>query len=96
MPFASKLHLTYLALDAAGRFALYTGSLAEELRDRHRLRTRDFPDDVLDRGLAVFEQLIIRWRTEVEESGGRFFVVLLPTQPDFPRCARCWNERALA
>ena len=93
VPFAAKLHLTYLALDAAGRFALYTASLAEELRDRHRLRTRDFPDDVLDRGLAVFEQLIRRWRAEVEENGGRFFVVLLPTQPDFPK-VRPLLERA--
>ena len=85
VPFASKLHLTYLALDATGRLAPHIDNLSEALRDRHRLRTRDFPDDVLDRGLRVFEQLIIHWRAEVEESGRRFFVVLLPTQPDFPK-----------
>ena len=85
VPFASKLHLTYLALDATGRLAPYVDNLSEALRNRHRRRTRDFPNDVLDRGLAVFGQLIRRWRTEVEESGGEFFVVLLPTQPDFPK-----------
>ena len=93
VPFASKLHLTYLALDATGRLAPYIDNLSEALRNRHRRRTRDFPDDVLNRGLAVFEQLIMRWRTEVEESGGRFFVVLLPTQPNFPK-VRPLLERA--
>ena len=103
VPFASKLHLTYLALDATGRLAPYIDDLRKALRDRHRnearwrrsrmRRTGDFPDDVLDRGLAVFEQLIRRWRAEVEEDGGRFFVVLLPTQPDFPK-VRPLLERA--
>ena len=93
VPLASKLHLTYLALDATGRLAPYVDNLSEALRSRHRRRTRDFPDDVLDRGLAVFGQLIRRWRTEVEESGGEFFVALLPTQPDFPK-VRPLLERA--
>ena len=103
VPFASKLHLTYLALDATGRLVPYIDDLREALRDRHRnearwrrsrmRRTGHFPDDVLDRGLAVFEQLIRRWRAEVEENGGRFFVVLLPTQPDFPK-VRPLLERA--
>ena len=93
VPLASKLHLTYLALDATGRLAPYIDNLSEALRNRHRRRTRDFPDDVLDHGLAVFGQLIRRWRTEVEGSGGEFFVVLLPTQPDFPK-VRPLLERA--
>ena len=106
VPFASKLHLTYLALDATGRLAPYIDDLREALHDRYRnearwrrsrmRRTGHFPDDVLDRGLAVFEQLIRRWRAEVEEDGGdggRFFVVLLPTQPDFPK-VRPLLERA--
>ena len=33
----------------------------------------------------MFRQLIRRWRAEVEASGATFFVVLLPTQSDYPR-----------
>ena len=86
VPFVSKLHLTYLALDATGRLAPYIAGAAEELPDfGTRRRIGDLPPHLLNRGLAVFEQLIRGWKQEVEENGGRFFVVLLPTQPDFPR-----------
>ena len=86
VPFVSGLHLTYLSLDATGRLAPYIAGAAEELPDFGALRrTRDLPPHLLNRGLAVFEQLIRGWKQEVEENGGRFFVVLLPTQPDFPR-----------
>ena len=86
VPLVSGLHLTYLALDATGRLAPYIAGAAEELPDFGTLRrTRDLPPHLLDRGLAVFEQLIRRWKLEVEENGGKFFVVLLPTQPDFAR-----------
>ena len=88
-PFASRLHLTYLALDASGRLAPYVSGIAAELRANHDaqdpLWLDRVSDDLLDHGLEVFGQLIRRWRGEVEESGGRFLVVLLPTQPDFPR-----------
>ena len=105
VPLTSKLHLTYLALDATGSLAPYVASLAEELREWRRRRTRDFPDDVFgpppssspvfDDGLEVFRQLIARWRAEVEESGGRFFVVLLPTQPDYPRVRPVLEETSV-
>ena len=86
VPLVSRLHLTYLWLDATGRLAPYIAGAAEELPDFGTSRgTRDLPPHLLNRGLAVFEQLIRRWRQEVEERGGRFFVVLLPTQPDFAR-----------
>ena len=90
VPFASRMHLTYLALDATGRLGPYISSAAEELRRSrdawtHRYEGKDIPDDLFEQGLEVFGQLIRRWRREVEESGGRFFVVLLPTQPDYPR-----------
>ena len=90
VPFASRLHLTYLALDATGRLGPYISSAAEELRRSrdawtHRYEGKDIPDDLFEQGLEVFGQLIRRWRREVEESGGRFFVVLLPTQPDYSR-----------
>ena len=87
VPFASKLHLTYLALDATGSLASHVASLREELHDDFRLLSshEDIPEDLLDDVLDVFGQLIGHWREEVEESGGKFHVVLLPTQPDFPR-----------
>ena len=88
VPLASKLHLTYLALDATGSLAPYVASRAEELREWRRLTNVGPPPSsspASTMGLEVFRQLIARWRAEVEESGGRFFVVLLPTHPDYPR-----------
>ena len=89
VPFVSKLHLTYLALDATGRLARYVSSAVAELRANHdargSARAAAFSDDLFDHGLKVFGLLIRRWRDEVEESGGRFLVVLLPTQPDYPQ-----------
>ena len=89
VPFASKLHLTYLALDATGSLASYVASLGEDLLNNNaNLRLvsgHDVPEDRLEDVLDVFGQLIGRWREEVEGSGGKFHVVLLPTQPDFPR-----------
>ena len=88
VPFASKLHLTYLALDAAGRLAPYLADLAAQLQteyDAWDLGLTSVADNRLDASPEVLGQLIRRWRQEVEESGGRFFVALLPTQPDFPR-----------
>ena len=88
VPFVSKLHLTYLALDASGRLAPYVANAAEQLR-RHRdtwlYKTPDVPDDLLAHGAEVFGRLASRWKQEVEASGGKFLVVLLPTQPTFPR-----------
>ena len=95
VPFVSKLHLTYLALDATGRLAPYVSSTVAELRANRDVggRTRGAsPDDLFDHGLKVFGQLIRRWRDEVEESGGRFLVVLLPTQPDYPRVRPLLDE----
>ena len=86
VPLVSRLHLTYLWLDATGRLAPYIAGAAEELPTSGTLRgTRRLSEHLLNRGLAVFEQLIRRWKLEVEENGGKFFVVLLPTQPDFAR-----------
>ena len=95
VPFVSKLHLTYLALDATGRLAPYVSSTLAELRANRDVggRTRGAStDDLFDHGLKVFGQLVRRWRDEVEESGGRFLVVLLPTQPDYPRVRPLLDE----
>ena len=93
VPFASRLHLTYLALDAIGGLAPYIAGLADRIMGDPRSQ-RPLPGggvgevllarDLFDHGLEVFRQLIRRWRDEVEASGAKFFVVLLPTQPDFP------------
>ena len=96
VPFVSKLHLTYLALDATGRLAPYVSSTLAELRANHDARGgargAAFSDDLFDHGLKVFGLLVRRWRDEVEESGGRFLVVLLPTQPDYPRVRPLLDE----
>lgn len=87
VPFASKLHLTYLALDVSGRFAPYVTSLTAERRaEVWRQRKSYFfgssggvASEPPTLGPDVFKQLMRRWRMEVEESGGKFFVVPLPT-----------------
>ena len=88
VPFASRLHLTYLALDAAGRLAPYLADLATQLQTEYDAWdlgiVSSVGDDSLDASREVFGQLIRRWRREVEGSGGKFFVALLPTQPDYP------------
>ena len=83
VPFASKLHLTYLALDATGRLAPYIAAATAQRRADWRGRI-NVPESRLHATAALFGQLIARWRREVEESGGKFFVALLPTQPAFP------------
>ena len=83
VPFASRLHLTYLALDAVGRLAPYMAAVTTELRTAWHLR-KNVPADRLGASVGLFGQLMSHWRREVEESGAKFLVVLLPTQPDFP------------
>ena len=86
VPFASRLHSTYLVLDATGRLAPYVASLSDDLPKHDWIFKESFlSKDLLEHGLEVFGQLIRRWSAEVEESGGRFLVVLLPTQADYPR-----------
>ena len=95
VPIASRLHLTYLALDAGGRLAPYVAGISEDMHADHDtwlFRDLKLSDQLFDYGLDVFGQLIRRWRREVEESGGRFFVVFLPTLPDFPRVRRLMKE----
>ena len=98
VPLASKLHLTYLALDATGSLAPYVSSVVAELRANRDVRVSGdaaVADHVLDHGLEVFGQLIRRWRREVEESGGRFLVALLPAQPDYPRVRPVLEEAGI-
>ena len=98
VPFVSRLHLTYLALDASGRLAPHLASAAEELGHYSAYwfsTPPDVPEHRLDHGAEVFRQLIRRWKKEVEESGGRFLVALLPTQPDYPRVRPVLEEAGI-
>ena len=98
VPFASKLHLTYLALDATGSLAPYVSSVVAELRANRDVRASGdaaVADHEFDHGLEVFGQLIRRWRREVEESGGRFLVALIPAQPDYPRVRPVLEEAGI-
>ena len=70
----SRLHLTYLALDAWQRLGF------DELAPRH------FGMSESD-ALAAMDGLLRMWRQEVEANGGAFHVVLLPT-PDGDRWFR--------
>ena len=70
----SRLHLTYLALDAWQRLGF------DELAPRH------FDMSVPD-AVAAMDGLLRMWRQEVEANGGAFHVVLLPT-PDGDRWFR--------
>ena len=62
----SKLHLSYLVMDAAGRMA------SDEARDRQS-------------ALALFRQILRRWKTVAENNGASFQFVRLPMEV-YPTC----------
>ena len=84
VPFVSRLHLTYLALDATGRLAPYIDAVIAELAAAASIPVNTLRADRRRASAELLRQLISRWRREVEQSGGKFLVVLLPTQPDHP------------
>lgn len=85
----SKLHLVYLLLDVAERFAVtwpesrWLGAAKEKAGEIDAAATRpawrvEMPETSLQEGTRVFAALLARWQALVERSGGTFHVVLLP------------------
>ena len=86
----SRLHLTYLVLDAAQGMSLrsrdgpYAPSPLLDLADveqriiRRREEGSAFSGDALDDSIATFQALLLRWQREVEARGGTFHVAFLP------------------
>ena len=90
-----RLHTAYLVLDVIGRWSsgiAETATYAERLRSSkskgHAIRDarrRGKPDqdhDSRQNSLAIFRQLIRRWKHLAEHNGSTFSVVLLPAWSD--------------
>ena len=95
----SRLHTSYLVLDADGRFSALLAETAvpsdyprgeQELRhQRHLAMKRAFrrerPDEYShESSLEIFRQVIRRWKYLAEHNGSTFSVVLLPVAPVWP------------
>ena len=85
----SKLHLVYLLLDVAERFAVtgpesrWLGAAKAKAGELDALATRpawrvEMPETSLQEGTRVFAALLAHWQALVESDGGTFHVVLLP------------------
>ena len=95
----SRLHTSYLVLDADRRWASFLAEPAgtgeyprgeQDLRhQRHRAMKRAFrgerPDEYShENSLEIFRQVIRRWKHLAEYNGSTFSVVLLPVAPAWP------------
>lgn len=99
----SKLHLTYLALDATGRLFTHLVEMAAEgekfRRDRKKywLRTRPKYKEQISRSAALFRQLLRRFREAVESNGASFHLVWLPMEDyDLPGVRAIVGEEGVA
>ena len=89
----SRLHLTYLVLEAAQHMKLRSkGTPASptpllSLREveqriaRRRQEGSAFSGDAMDDSIAAFQALLRRWKQDVEARGAKFHVALLPYIP---------------
>ena len=103
-PLVRKSHLVYLILDGSGRSSFFTWG--KERNSAYLRRSRDErrkgleravrqgrPDDAgTKNSLAIFQQLIRRWKHLVEHNGSTFSVVLLPLQPPDPHVVDLLEE----
>ena len=79
----SKLHLSYLALDAAGRLSTHFGEIAakaKRLEHEFDQRRLFLSSGVPQRGYALFRQLLRRFKEAVEGNGASFHLVWLPME----------------
>ena len=99
----SKLHLSYLALDAAGRLFAHFEEIAanaerleREYRWRRGLYHYQHPG-VPHRAFALFRQLLRRFKEVVESNGASFHLVWLPMEGyDAPGVAAIVGEEGVA
>ena len=76
-------HLTYLAIDVWRRLVAHTG-----LTDDEPEAADDEDELAAAEANAVFHDIVLRWKREVEAGGGTFHVVLGPTQTHLRRFGR--------
>ena len=88
----SRWHLSYLLLDGSGRFSSFIGERATSGKGPRTSGSASRTEKILPRQagtgkkywLAVFRQVIRRWKHLVEHNGSTFSVVLLPDSPPQP------------
>ena len=98
----SKLHLSYLALDAAGRLFAHFEEIAANAKRLKRGEYRRRRDLYRHQGLphsafALFRQLLRRFKEAVESNGASFHLVWLPMEDyDAPGVAAIVGEEGVA
>ncbi len=101
VPLTSRLHLSYLILDATGSLSSYFEivPIQNTSKPRHltvpRRRGRSQSDEYRKDGSAIFPQLIRRWKSLVETRGSTFYVVTLPSRPVDPLPASIFREEGV-
>ena len=92
-PLISRAHLSYLILHVSGLFSsfvedYYIVSTSRKLGKERNRSLKKWGWEISDRkrefSLAIFSQIIRRWKHLVEKKGGTFYVALLPTDPEYP------------
>ena len=91
-PLVRKSHIAYLVLDVSGRWSSVIAENERNIADLRRSKDerratvrQGRPDDAsMKNRLAIFRQLIRRWKRLVEHNGRTFSVVLLPTHIQAP------------
>ena len=96
----SKLNLSYLALDAAGRLSTHLAEIKAEAkwlaRGRQQRVDKYKAQGIPGSALALFQQLLRRWKKAVEKNGASFHLVWLPMKnQDAPKIAAIIEEEGI-
>ena len=106
-PLVTKLHVAYLILDVSGRLSSFfvekernsaylRRGFNERRKGLERAVRQGKPDGASKKNsLAIFQQLIRRWKHLVELNGGTFSVVLLPSHPPEPPIVDLLEEEGI-
>lgn len=97
----SKLHLSYLALDAAGRLSTHVEEIAANAewleREFDQRRLLYHHQGLPQSGFALFRQSLRRFKEAVESNGASFHLVWLPMEEyDTPGVAAIVGEEGVA
>ena len=76
----SKLHLSYLVLDASGRLSAHLGEIKAKAEQRTRKRWQRIHNYGSSSAFALFRQLLRHWKEAVEKNGASFYLMLLPME----------------
>ena len=92
----SKLHLSYLALDAAGRLRVHLKEIRAKGPEREPATDNGEASGVARSEFALFRQLLRHWKQAIESNGAHFRLVWLPMETrDFSSVAAIAKEEGV-